>query len=446
MSSIGKVCWMLLVCVSMQAHAHAADRAVVFENVRIFDGRSSSLSEPAHVLVRGNKIDQISAAPLPNEMIGDAMVIEGDGRTLMPGLIDAHWHAAMAALPLQVLLLSDFGYSQIVAGQQAQATLMRGFTSVRDLAGPTFGLKQAIDHGVIKGPRIWPSGAMISQTGGHGDFRMPYEVPAACCTTLTRAESLNAGIIADGPDEVRKRVREQLMLGASQIKLAAGGGVASLYDPIDVSQYTVAEFRAAVEAAENWGTYVTVHAYTPRAIRNAIEGGVRVIEHGQLMDEESAQLMAENDIWLVIQAFIDNEFANPYPEGSSQRTKQLQMFAGTDNAFELAKKYGLKVGWGTDILFNPGMVDNQGAILTTMTRWYEPAEVLRMATSTNAELLQLSGERNPYPGKLGVVEEGALADLLLVDGDPIANIQLLANPDQNFLVIMKDGKIYKNSL
>jgi imidazolonepropionase-like amidohydrolase len=235
------------------------------------------------------------------------------------------------------------------------------------------------------------------------------------------------------------------MLGASHIKLAAGGGVSSFYDPIDVTQYTEAEFRAAVEAAENWGTYVTVHAYTPRAIQTAIAGGVKCIEHGQLMDEASARLMADKGIWLSLQAFMDNEFANP-PGTPDARAKQQEVYAGTDKAYELAKKYKLKLAWGTDILFDPGKVSNQGAILATMARWFEPAEVLRMATSTNAELLALSGPRNPYPGKLGVIEEGALADLLLVDGDPIADLQLVADPAKNFLVIMKDGKIHKNSV
>src|SRR5690606_28412332 len=158
-----------------------------------------------------------------------------------------------------------------------------------------------------------------------------------------------------------KRSREQLMLGASQLKLAAGGGVASNFDPIDVSQYTEAEFRAAVDCAENWGTYVTVHAYTPPAMPTASRGGVRCLHHGQLMDEETAKIMADKGIWFSSQAFVDNEFANPYPEGSANRAKQLTMFAGTDTAYGLAKKYKLKTAWGTDILFEPSMTKNQGA-------------------------------------------------------------------------------------
>ncbi|MEQ5815468.1 amidohydrolase family protein [Marinobacter sp. NFXS11] len=420
------------------------ESSILFENVRIFDGKTTTLSPPSNLLVRGNTIQKISADPITLEGQAGTVVIKGEGHTLMPGLIDAHWHATMAALPLQVLMTADIGYINLAAGKQAQATLMRGFTSVRDLSGPTFGLKRAIDDGLVEGPRIWPSGAMISQTGGHGDFRLPYEVPTARNAPLNRGEAINGGVIADGPDEVRKRVREQLMLGASQIKLAAGGGVSSFYDPIDVSQYTEAEFRAAVEAAENWGTYVTVHAYTPRAIKTAIAGGVKSIDHGHLLDEETVKLMAEKGIWLTLQPFLDNEFSNP--QTGEARVKQLQVYAGTDNAYKLAQKHNLKLAWGTDILFNPRMVNRQGAILASMTRWYEPAEVLRMATSTNAELLQLSGPRNPYAGNLGVIEEGALADLLLVDGNPIDNIQLIADPDKNFVVIMKDGKVYKNSV
>lgn len=418
--------------------------AVLLKNVRVFDGRSAGLSGPLNVLVRGNLIERIDAGPLEGAAGDGARIVDGGGRTLMPGLIDAHWHTMMAAMPMTTMLVADVGDINLVAAHEASNTLMRGFTSVRDLSGPAFALKRAVDAGIVAGPRIWPSGAMISQTGGHGDFRMPYEVPAARNAAPGRGEAINGGVIADGADEVRKRVREQLMLGATQIKLAAGGGVSSNYDPIDVSQYTESEFRAAVEAAENWGTYVTVHAYTPRAMQAAIRGGVKVIDHGQLMDDQTARMMAEKGVWLSAQPFIDNEYANP--QTGDRRTKQLQVFAGTDLAFRLAKKHGLKVAWGTDILFDPAMTANQGAILATTTRWYTPVEVLRMATSGNAELLALSGERNPYPGRLGVVEEGALADLLLVEGDPTTDIALVADPAKNFRLIMKDGRIYKDTL
>jgi len=225
----------------------------------------------------------------------------------------------------------------------------------------------------------------------------------------------------------------------------AGGGVASSFDPLDVTQYTVPELRAAVEAAENWGTYVTVHAYTPRAVRQAIEAGVKSIEHGNLLDDDTARLMAEKGVWWSLQPFLDDR-PSPFAEGTPNRIKQLRMYSGTDAAYAAAKKHKIKTAWGTDILFSASEAAAQGRQLAKMTRWYSPAEALRMATSGNAELLALSGERSPYPGRLGVVKEGALADLLLVDGDPLADLALVADAAKNFVVIMKDGRVYKNTL
>jgi imidazolonepropionase-like amidohydrolase len=421
----------------------AAPAETLFLNVRVFDGKSARLSAPTNVLVRGNTIAAIggNAVAMPG-----ATVIDGAGRTLMPGLIDAHWHTMMAAIPLKDGLSAHPGYLNIVAAQSAEDTLMRGFTSVRDLAGPAWGLKRAIDEGITVGPRIWPSGAMISQTSGHGDYRSVNELPRSPSTTPHSTEIMGAARIADGPDEVRRAVREQLMLGASQLKLAAGGGVASNFDPLDVAQYGEEEFRAAVESAENWGTYVGVHAYTPRAVQTALKAGVKVIDHGQLIDDATAKMIAEKGAWLSLQPFLDDEDSIPFPEGSDNRAKQLQVTQGTDNAYGLAKKYRLKLAWGTDTLFDAKLATRQGAQLAKMVRWFTPGEVLVMATSTNAELLALSGKRSPYKGRLGVVEEGALADLLLVDGNPIADINLLANPERNLLVIMKDGKVHKNSV
>ena len=197
----------------------------------------------------------------------------------------------------------------------------------------------------------------------------------------------------------------------------AGGGVSSLHNPIESVQYTEAELRAAVEAAENWGTYVTVHAYTPASIQQAIRAGVKVIEHGQLVDEATVRMMAEKGIWWSLQPLTYDEdvFARMPPV--SQK-KALQVFAGTDNAYRLARKYNVKTAFGADILFDAGAASRQGAYLAMLVRWYTPAEALKMATADNGELMALSGFINPYPGKLGVVEEGALADLLLVDGNP----------------------------
>jgi imidazolonepropionase-like amidohydrolase len=423
--------------------APSSHGATLFQNVRIFDGRSTALSAPSNVLVRGGAIERISTSPITLDKNANVRVIAADGRVLMPGLIDAHWHAFMAATPQIVLMTADPNYLQLSAARQAEATLMRGFTTIRDLGGPVFGLKRAIDEGVTIGPRIYPSGAFISQTSGHGDFRFSFEVPRVLGGPLSHSEAEGIAAIADSPDEVRLRAREQLRHGASQIKLMAGGGVASPYNPIESTQYTEPEIRAAVEAAENWGTYVTVHAYTPRAIRQAVAAGVKCIEHGQLIDEATAKLLADNGIWWSLQPFLDDEDASPLENPVSQK-KALEVFAGTDNAYKLARKYKIKTAFGTDILFDARLTGRQGAILAKMVRWYTPAETLKMATADNGEVMALSGFINPYPGKLGVVEEGALADLLLVDGNPLENIKLIADPDKNFLVIMKGGTIYKN--
>src|SRR5262245_51906275 len=416
--------------------------ATLFKNVKVFDGRSDKLTASTSVLVVGNKIEKIGgdiAAPQK------ATVIDAGGRTLMPGLIDMHWHAMLVRPTPAEALTSDVGYANLVAGAEATETLMRGFTTVRDLGGPTFGLKRAIDEGIVAGPRIYPSGAIITVTSGHGDFRQPFEVPRTVGSARTRMEQLGASMIADSPDEVRLRVREQLLLGATQIKLTGGGGVASPHSPLDATTFTEPELRAAVEAAENWGTDVTVHAYTPASIKRAIAAGVKCIEHGHLMDEAAAKLIAERGVWLSIQPFPD-ELADAFPPGSEQRAKFTEVLAGMELAYRMARKYKLKTAWGTDILFSAALARRQGELLAKLERWYSPAEALVMATGTNAELLTLSGKRNPYPGKLGVVEEGALADLLLVDGNPIERISLIADPAKNFVLIMKDGKIYKNLL
>ncbi len=419
--------------------------ATLFQNVRIFDGRSATLSAPANVLVKDGAIARISEGPIDLDANAKVRIIAAGARVLMPGLIDAHWHAFMAATPQMVLMTADPNYLHLLAARQAEATLMRGFTTVRDLGGPVFGLKRAIDEGVVIGPRIYPSGAFISQTSGHGDFRFAFEVPRTLGGPLSHSEAEGIAAIADSPDEVRLRSREQLRHGASQIKLMAGGGVASPYNPIESTQYTEPEIRAAVEAAENWGTYVTVHAYTPHAIRQAIAAGVKCIEHGQLIDEPTTKLLADNGIWWSLQPLLDDEDAPPLVNPVSQK-KALVVFAGTDNAYKLARKYNVKTAFGTDILFDARLTTRQGAILAKLVRWYTPAEVLKMATADNGALMALSGFINPYPGKLGVVEEGAVADLLLVDGNPLENIKLVADPDKNFKVIMKGGRLYKNSM
>ncbi|MFD4838663.1 amidohydrolase family protein [Achromobacter sp. NPDC058515] len=422
-----------------QAKAAAQSR-ILFENVRIFDGASSELSPPSNVLVHGNLIEKVSRESIPAD---GARIIDGGGRTLMPGLIDAHWHSMFVGVPIGVALTQDATYLNIVAGVEARKTLMRGFTTVRDVGGAVFSLKLAVDQGVIPGPRIYPSGAMITVTSGHGDFRSMSDLPRSLGAPGSRHDIAGDSTIADSPDEVRVRTREQLMQGATQIKLTGGGGVSSPHSPLDVVTFTEPELKAAVDAATDWGTYVAVHAYTPVAIQRAIRAGVLSIEHGSMMDEETAQLMAKTGTWLSTQPFPD-ELADAFPKGSVQWEKAQEVFAGTDKTYQLAIKHKLKTAFGTDILFSSSLAEQQGKILASLTRWYTPAQTLIMATGTNAQLLKLSGLRNPYPGDLGVLREGALADLLLVDGDPLQDIKLIGDPDKNFLVIMKDGVVFKD--
>lgn len=421
------------------------DSEVVFRDVRVFDGESDGLSEASDVVVSGNVIRSVSAASAAGDGDAVGVAIDGGGRVLMPGLIDVHAHIAFSTIPLIAATTVSSDYIAIRGSVAAGDMLMRGFTSVRDCGGPVFGIKQAIDQGLVPGPRIWASGAMISQTSGHGDFRLPYETPRGTCGWLSHSELIGAAAIADGVDEVLRAAREQLRDGASQIKMMAGGGVASPYDPIDVTQFTEAELHAGVEAAENWGTYVMVHAYTPRSVQQALRAGVRCIEHGHLLDEETVEKIAEHGAWWSVQPFLDDDDAPPLPSPAS-RAKYQDVVRGTDRAYELAQRHSVKLAWGTDILFDAGLATRQGKQLAKMNRWFTPAQVLKMATSTNAQLLAMSEPRNPYPGPLGVVAEGALADLLLVDGNPLENLDLLATPDTSFPVIMKDGVIYKNQL
>lgn len=418
--------------------ATAEPGETLFRNVRVFDGSATALSVPTNVLVRGNVIAAIGPEAIPTAA---TKTIDGRGRTLMPGLIDVHVHLTFGALTMAELASPDLTPAKAgeAAAANATQTLMRGFTSVRDVGGPIFEVKKMIDAGRIPGPRIWPSGPTVSQTSGHGDYRLPHEGPRRWTGKASQAELLGAGYIADGRDEVLAATREALRGGASQIKMMAGGGTSSAYDPLDVTQYTLDEMKAAVEAAEDWGTYVTVHAYTPRAVRRAIEAGVLSIEHGQLLDEDTLKLIAERGIWLSLQRLQDST-----PEMTPlRREKREPLMEGQQRVWPLAKRLGVKLAWGTDFLFDPQQNAEQNSYILRLKPWFTSAEILKLVTHDNAQLLALSGLRSPYKGQLGVVKEGALADLILVNGDPIANIDLLADPARNFAVIMKDGMVYK---
>lgn len=418
-------------------------KQILIENVRILDHQKSDLTAPMNVLISDGLIQKIS-----NRNISvkgkDLITINGKGKTLMPGLIDAHVHMVFGALTMAQMTSPDMSeetlFNDVILSSQKM--LMRGFTSVRDAGGPIFPLKAAIDKGKAVGPRIWPSGATISQTAGHGDFRTPDERSRRFFGKASRAEQLGATFIADGRDDVLTATRENLRFGASQIKLMAGGGTSSAYDPIDVTQYTLEEMKAAVDAAEDWGTYVMVHAYTPRAVKRAVEAGVKCIEHGQMLDEETLKLLAEKKVWLSLQNLMDN---NDNMD-EQRKEKRIPVLEGQNKVWPLAKKLGVRLAWGTDFLFEPELNEYQNSYILRLQKWFSNAEILKMITQDNAELLQLSGLRSPYPGKLGVVEEKALADLLLIDGNPLKNLSLVADPEKNFLLIIKDGQIYKNMI
>lgn len=424
---------------ALSAHSQQPE-AILFTDVRIFEADEARLGAASDVLVRDGRIAAISPAGAAADH--DGRVIVGEGRVLMPGLIDVHVHLTFGSLAKKDLFDKDLTPERVMAlsGKQAEAMLLRGFTSVRDVGGPIFDLKAAIDRGRIPGPKIWPAGAVISQTSGHGDFRTPAERSRRFFGMPSRAELLGATFIADGRDEVLTAVRENLRSGAALIKLMAGGGTSSAYDPIDVTQYTFDEMKAAVEAAEDWGTYVTVHAYTARAVERAADAGVKCIEHGQLLERPTLRKLKRKDVWLSMQVLMDSSEAMD-PERIEKRRGIIE---NQPKVWEAAAKMKLKVAWGTDFLFEPEQMPFQNEYLTKVGQWYSPAEVLRMATARNADLLALSGLRSPYGAEVGRIKVGAAADLLLVKGNPLEDLSIIADPEANFLVIMQDGKVVKN--
>ena len=431
---------------SLAATAAAQDSApqstVLVKNVRVFDGVSDRLSDTTNVLVEDSKIARIS----PSAGAGtNATVIDGGGRTLMPGLADTHVHLAFATLPIAQLLTGDSGYNFIYATKDAEAMLMRGVTVVRDMGGNVFGLKRAIDEGLVPGPRIYPSGGPLSQTAGHLDFRFPNQRHPRFGGTLAPVYLQGQGYLVDGVPEVLAAARENLRHGASQIKLMAGGGYASPADPILGNQLSFDEIKAAVDTAADWQTYVTIHSYHPSSINRAIDAGVKDVGHGQLLDKKTLKRMAKEGVFLSTQPFtVCHE-----PQLSDFSNAKLEeVCQGTAFVYQTAKKIrNLKVTYGTDMFNLPKDVfDEQVKQMERLLKWYTPVEILRMATGTAGELFKMSGLRNPYPdGDLGVVKVGAYADLLLVEGNPLEDLSAVTDQD-NLKVIMKNGVIYKNTL
>jgi imidazolonepropionase-like amidohydrolase len=418
------------------------DRPILLTNLSYFDGSAPSMQRGRDILISG---ERVVGLPAVGQGPKDAQVIDCRGRAVIPGLIDTHAHVTLAGVSELVALTGDPAFLHLVSGQVAGQMLMQGFTTVRDVGGPAFGLKLAIDRGLVPGPRIFPSGAALSQTSGHGDFRMLSELPRMGHTPASRVETEGVNVIADGVPEVLRRTREQLMKGASQIKIMAGGGVSSLYDPLDTVQYTAEEMRAAVQAAADWGTYVCAHVYTPAAIRRCIEAGIKCIEHGQLADRDTVKRMADAGVWWSIQPFLGDEDANPKSD-PRQAAKQQEVAQGTVRAFELSRAFPVKMSFGTDTLFSAQGVARMGRQLNKFTRFMSPLAALKLATGAAGELLALSGPRAPYDGRLGVIAEGALADLLVVDGDPATSLEWLEKPSTSLRLIMKGGRIVKEAL
>ncbi|MDQ1901080.1 amidohydrolase family protein [Paracoccus sp. WLY502] len=422
-----------------ETQAQTPGRPVLLTNLRLFDGEALSLREGVGILIENGRI---AALPAPGQGPQDAQVIDCGGRAVIPGLIDTHWHATLASVSQIAAMTQDIGLLHLIAGQEAGATLMRGFTTVRDVGGPAFGLKAAIDRGVVTGPRIFPAGAIISQTSGHGDFRFQNSLPMMPGDPADYASQQGMSALADGVPEVLRRTREQLMKGASQIKITAGGGVASQYDPLESLQFTEGEMRAAVDAASDWGTYVCAHVYTSPGIRRCIAAGVKSIEHGQLADEDTVRLMADSDTWWSIQPFLADEDANQYTDPKAIAA-QRQVAEGTARAFEWADKHRVNWAFGSDILYGGG--ESQGRQLAKLARFMSPLSALHRATGAAGQMLALSGARAPYDGRLGVIAEGALADLLVIDGEPEQSLDWLGDPG-NLRLVMKNGRLFKNEL
>ncbi|MDP6675673.1 MAG: amidohydrolase family protein [Gammaproteobacteria bacterium] len=436
-----------------------ATNQILIHNVSVWDGTSDRSIAGQSVLIEGKLIKSIGADLSPGTA---TIVIDGRGQVLIPGIIEAHTHLALPVSPREIEA-EDQGYLSALSVKAAEGVLMRGWTTVRDIGGPSQGLAKAIDEGIVVGPRVYTSAMFISQTSGHGDMRGlndPHPNMGGSADAVSRRYNL----IADGPAEVSRAVRESLRHGATAIKVMAGGGISSEYDPIDTTQYSVAELRAAVEAAEQWNTYVAVHAYTDAAVRNALEAGVKVIEHGHLLSEDTLKLLKAKGAFLSSQSFgwarravraqylsQGQQRGRPTPKArraqSGIRSKVEIVTAGTDNLMLTARKLGIPVAFGTDAFGSLRAYEAAVHEFGYRLKWFTSLEILKQATSHNAKLLALTGPRNPYQdGPLGVIEEGAYADLLIVAGNPLEDVTVLEDFETNIQLIMKDGVVYKNTL
>jgi len=427
----------LIVVLAASSALAAEDSAVLFRDVRVFNGVDADLTA-ADVLVVGNKISKVAPGGGIEPPAG-AVVIDGGNRILSPGFIDIHAHLTIS-LPAD--RFSDHPWVVgAMTGVAARSYLDQGFTTVRDAGGTHPDLARAVDDGLFPGPRIYPSGAIITQTSGHGDFRdknAPH--PTLCNCGSSHYVQHGMSVIADGVPQWLAAVREDLKHGATQIKIMGGGGVASDYDPIHTLQPAPEEIRAAVQAASDWGTYVLAHAYTSEAVQRLVNNGVKVIEHGLLIDEETAKLCAEKGVVMSTQVAVFRMGADLPGLTSNNRAKMQQVLAGQDRLMGYIKKYDLKIGFGTDLVF--GMYDRLGLEFTARGDYFTPAEILRQATSESAEIIRMVGKLDRYE-RFGEIREGWLADLVLFEGDPFADISILERPDESLAVIMKDGAFHR---
>ncbi len=406
---------------------------LAFTNATVFDSLSGTLRPSATVVVQGDRIcDVLQDAT----RVDDARMIDLAGRTLLPGLIDAHVHITATTARLIDLTSTPPSLVAAQAKDILWGMLMRGFTTVRDAAGADFGLVEAVNRDIFHGPRLFIAGHALSQTGGHGDGR-PMGAHRLMCT----CESIGVlGIVADGVSAVRKAAREQLRNGAHQLKIMAGGGVASPTDPIDGTQYSVDELRAICEEAEAANTYAMAHAYTPRAITRAVRAGVKTIEHGNMLDEASARLMHEHGAALVPTLVTYDALASEgenlrWPESMLEKLHRVRAL-GVES-LRIAQANGVAVGFGTDLLGH--MHAQQSHEFALRLPAMPMAQILQSATSVNARFMRQEGQ-------LGVIAKGAMADLIVVDGDPLQNPALLAGQGEGLRLIMKNGRVYKNEL
>lgn len=410
---------------------------ILINDVRIFNGVNEDLSS-GNILVTDGLIQTISSRAI--EAPEGATVIDGGGRILTPGFIDLHVHFSIQSPSgLRGTHASALGAYAVSAGK---FFLDHGFTTVRGAGGTHPDLAAAFSSGAIYGPRMYPSGALISQTSGHGDFRHRLEANPAHDGSSPYQDG-DIGILADGVDATLTAVRENLKNGATQIKIMGGGGVMSDYDPIHTLQPSPAEIQAAVQAASDWGTYVLAHAYTADAIRRLVENGVKCIEHGLLIDDETARLVAENDVVISTQLMIFRHppvIANMTEENMA---KMEQVQAGQENLIHLIKKYDITTGFSTDFIF--GIYQDLPREFTERALFWSPVEVLRQATSQGGEVIRMAGKLNRH-GNFGEIREGWVADLLIFDGELLEDLSLIGDPEKNLRLIMKSGKLVKNAL